>query len=147
MSRASQTLAEYWDTYKPDKDPPGRPGRSRSHRPRCQSPVSGKWLVTAERHSPHSLDYLQEVSERPNITLRVIPFEAEGYIGSGHAMVYACGQVPQLDTVQIEAEHAVTLLDAAAHLAKYRTIFDAVKAVTLGETESRGFIQSVAQQL
>lgn len=93
------------------------------------------------------LDYLQEVSERPNITLRVIPFEAEGYIGSGHAMVYVYGQVPQLDTVQIEAEHAVTLLDAAAHLAKYRTIFDAVKAVTLGETESRGFIQSVAQQL
>lgn len=76
------------------------------------------------------LEYLQDLSGRPNITLRVIPLETEGYIGSGHAMLYMSGPVPELDTVQIDAAQSLSFLDAEAHLKKYRAIFSLVEAGT-----------------
>ncbi len=45
------------------------------------------------------LEHIQELSHLPQISVRVIPFATDGYIGSGHAMLYASGPVRQLDTV------------------------------------------------
>src|SRR5882757_5443690 len=46
------------------------------------------------------LDHLCAMSERDNITVRVIPVSCDGFPGAGHALLYAEGPVPQLDTVQ-----------------------------------------------
>jgi hypothetical protein len=37
-------------------------------------------------------------SERPNVTVRVIPFDVDGFAGANTSMLYAGGSVPQLDT-------------------------------------------------
>lgn len=90
---------------------------------------------------------LQELCERPNITMRVIPFEVEEPIGSGHAMHYTGGPVPQLDTVQVDTGTGVIFLDAESLLRKYRMIFDAVKSVALSEAESRDLLHTIIREL
>ncbi|WP_307783248.1 Scr1 family TA system antitoxin-like transcriptional regulator [Streptomyces sp. MBT53] len=46
------------------------------------------------------LDELLEPSERPGVTVRVIPFDVDGFAGASAALLYAGGRVPVLDTVQ-----------------------------------------------
>ncbi|SEF50505.1 Helix-turn-helix domain-containing protein [Actinacidiphila yanglinensis] len=93
------------------------------------------------------LDYIQELSHLPRISVRVIPFASEGYIGSSHAMLYAGGTVPQLDTVQIDSAHGVLLLHAATHLANYLTRFETLTAVALDRNRSRDFIHGISREL
>ncbi|MES4901299.1 MULTISPECIES: helix-turn-helix transcriptional regulator [unclassified Streptomyces] len=93
------------------------------------------------------LERLQELCERPKVTMRVIPFKAEEPIGSGHAMYYTGGPVPQLDTVQIDTAPGVSLLHAEPHLKKYRTLFEAVKEATLDYGESRELLASIIRDL
>ncbi|WP_433889115.1 helix-turn-helix domain-containing protein [Streptomyces sp. CA-111067] len=93
------------------------------------------------------LEHLQELSHLPHISVRVVPFAADGHIGSGHAMLYASGPVRALDTVQIDSAHGVTFLHAAPHLAKYRIVYDNLAVVALDESRSRDFIHGVAQAL
>ena len=93
------------------------------------------------------LEHLQELSHLPHISVRVVPFAADGHIGSGHAMLYASGPVRALDTVQIDSAHGVTFLHAAPHLAKYRTLYDNLAEVALDESRSRDLIRSVSQAL
>ncbi|WP_327291327.1 helix-turn-helix domain-containing protein [Streptomyces sp. NBC_01198] len=93
------------------------------------------------------LEHLQELSHLPHISVRVIPFAADGHIGSGHAMLYTCGAVRALDTVQIDSAHGVTFLHAAPQLANYRTLYDTLAAVALDESQSRDFILSASRDL
>ena len=93
------------------------------------------------------LDHIQELSHLPQISVRVIPFASEGYLGSSHAMLYAGGTVPQLDTVQIDSAHGVILLHAATHLANYLTRFENLTKVALDRSRSRDFIHSMSRDL
>jgi hypothetical protein len=93
------------------------------------------------------LEHLQELSHLPHISVRVIPFAADGHIGSGHAMLYAAGPVVELDTVEIDSAHGVTFLHAARQLANYRTLFDTLSAVALDRNQSREFIHSTSREL
>ena len=93
------------------------------------------------------LEHIQELSHLPQISVRVIPFATDGYIGSGHAMLYASGPVRQLDTVQIDSAHGTTLLHAAPHLANYRILFDNLTKAALDRSRSRDFIHSVSRDL
>jgi transcriptional regulator with XRE-family HTH domain len=93
------------------------------------------------------LEHIQELSHLPQISVRVIPFAADGHIGSGHAMLYASGPVRQLDTVQIDSAHGISLLHAAPHLANYRTLYDNLAKVALDRSRSREFIHSISRDL
>ena len=93
------------------------------------------------------LEHIQELSHLPQISVRVIPFAADGHIGSGHAMLYASGPVRQLDTVQIDSAHGISLLHAAPHLANYRTLYDNLAKVALDRSRSRDFIHSISRDL
>jgi transcriptional regulator with XRE-family HTH domain len=93
------------------------------------------------------LEHLQELCERPNITVRVIPFERDDPIGQGHATLYAGGPVPQLDTVQIDTALGVSFLHAESHLKMYRTHLARMDAAALSTTESREFIHSIVQEM
>ncbi|MFD8385671.1 helix-turn-helix domain-containing protein [Streptomyces sp. NPDC059679] len=93
------------------------------------------------------LEHLRDQCDRPNISVRVVLFESEGYTGASRAMLYAGGPVPKLDTVQIEAALGATFLHAESHLASYRTVFTAVDSAALSNTESQNFIHTAAKQL
>jgi hypothetical protein len=57
------------------------------------------------RATREQLLHLCEMSERDNIELRVLTVEAGAFPGAGHAVLYADGPVPQLDTVQLDSAH------------------------------------------
>ncbi|MFC0600098.1 helix-turn-helix domain-containing protein [Streptomyces palmae] len=93
------------------------------------------------------LEHLREQSDRPGVSVRVIPFSSQEYAGASRAMLYAVGPVPALDTVQIEAAHGVSFLDADAHLRRYRSTFETLASSALSEHESRDLIHAIAQEL
>ncbi|MFF9125791.1 helix-turn-helix domain-containing protein [Streptomyces sp. NPDC014889] len=88
-----------------------------------------------------------EISEADHVTVRVIPFDLDGFAGAGSAMVYAGGQVPQLDTVVRDGPHGTVFIDAEAQLRRFRTLFRRVEAVSLEPTRSRDFIHRLAKEL
>lgn len=91
------------------------------------------------------IDYLLEQSERSNITTRVVPFSAGGFANAGSSTLYACGPVPQLDTVQIDVPTGVTFLHAETYLANYRAVFDRMRLRALGPESSLDFIRQTAK--
>lgn len=93
------------------------------------------------------LTHLCESSERGNVDVRVLPVEAGAFPGAGHAVLYADGAVPQLDTVQLDSAHGGEFTHSEAQLAKYRTHMEWWHAHTLGPQDSRDLIHAVARQL
>ncbi|MFH8371506.1 helix-turn-helix transcriptional regulator [Streptomyces sp. NPDC018031] len=93
------------------------------------------------------LDHIVATSERDNITVLVIPFEAGEFPGSGQTILYAQGPVPQLDTVQLDQWHGPAFLDAEGDLANYRNILDRLESLALAADESRDLIRSIASSL
>ncbi len=95
----------------------------------------------------NQLNHLAESSRRNNVTILVIPFVRGPFPGSGHGIDYACGPVPQLDTVQLDTEHGSEFLDAEAQLERYRTVLDRLEGLALSPEESRDFIHGLANDV
>ncbi|MFG2141586.1 helix-turn-helix domain-containing protein [Streptomyces sp. NPDC048650] len=93
------------------------------------------------------LDHLCAVSEREHISLRVIPVECGVFPGAGHALLYAEGPVPRLDTVQLDSAHGPEFTHAEAQLAKYRDHLAWMAENALTPEKSRDFIHAIARQL
>ncbi|GAA2725731.1 MULTISPECIES: helix-turn-helix transcriptional regulator [Streptomyces] len=93
------------------------------------------------------LEYLLEVSGHDRISLRVIPFTAGGFPGAGQTILYACGAVPQLDTVQLDTSYGSVFVDSEMQLANYRRLFEKAEACALDEAASRAFINGIVKEL
>ncbi|MCZ4100274.1 helix-turn-helix domain-containing protein [Streptomyces sp. So13.3] len=93
------------------------------------------------------LSYLAEMAERSNITVRLIPFDADELSGSAQSMFYACGPIPQMDTVQVDAVIGSGFLDAEAQLAKYRALLAAMEQAALSTELSRQRIRAIVQEM
>ncbi|WP_371547139.1 helix-turn-helix domain-containing protein [Streptomyces sp. NBC_00554] len=93
------------------------------------------------------LEHLLQASERTNVTLRVIPFAADGFAGAGFPMQYVGGVVPQLDTVQIDTTHGAEFIDAKAQLNRYRALLERVDSTALPQDASLDLIRRIAQNL
>ncbi|MER6088395.1 helix-turn-helix domain-containing protein [Streptomyces bluensis] len=93
------------------------------------------------------LDQVLELSEADHITVRVIPFDLDGFAGAASAMVYAGGAVPKLDTVVRDAPHGTGFIDSEAQLGAFRTLFRKVEDVSLAPERSRDFIHKLAKEL
>ncbi|MFJ1643779.1 helix-turn-helix domain-containing protein [Streptomyces sp. NPDC088258] len=93
------------------------------------------------------LRYLLDACERPNVTLRVIPFSAGGFPLLDSSVLYAEASNPHLDTVQMDAPTGAVFIDSPAQLANFRTRLDLTEQVALAPTESREFIHTVAKEL
>ncbi|GFE14668.1 transcriptional regulator [Streptomyces glebosus] len=93
------------------------------------------------------LEHLIAMSERDNVTLRVIPFEAGEFPGAGQTVVYGEGAVSQLDAVQVDSTHGPEFLHLETQLTRYRTQLDGMERVSLSPKESRDFIHAIARQL
>jgi transcriptional regulator with XRE-family HTH domain len=93
------------------------------------------------------LKHLCAVSERPTVDVRVIPNEVVGFPGAGHALLYAEGVTPQLDTVQLDSAHGPEFTHAEAQLTKYRAHLEWMDNASLSTTASRDLIRTIARDL
>jgi transcriptional regulator with XRE-family HTH domain len=93
------------------------------------------------------LDEILRQSERPNVTVRIIPFDVDGFAGANTSMFYAGGPVPQLDTAKRDAPHGGPFLDAQSQLARFRTLFRKVGSASLDPAKSRDFMHRMAKEL
>lgn len=100
----------------------------------------------AVRHG--QLKHILDMSELPHVTVRVIPFDTEHYPSTGQSFDYVQGQVPQLDTVQLDTHHGgCGFLDAEAQLCKHRAVLNHMESCALDVTESRDFIQNLIRSI
>ncbi|MFF7351702.1 MULTISPECIES: helix-turn-helix domain-containing protein [Streptomyces] len=90
---------------------------------------------------------LVELSEAEHISLRVIPFDLDGFASASSTMTYVGGPVPKLDTVVRDALHGSAFIDSEAQLNTYRTSFRKVEAVSLAPEQSRDFIHKLTKEL
>lgn len=88
-----------------------------------------------------------ELSEADHVTVRVIPFDLDGFAGAWSTMMYVGGSVPKLDTVVRDAPHGTALVESEAQLGAFRTLFRKVEAVSLEPERSRDFILRLAKEL
>ena len=93
------------------------------------------------------LTRILELSEAAHVTVRVIPFDLDGFAGAASTMKYAGGARPKLDTVVRDAPHGTAFIDSEAQLAAFRTLFRKVEAVSLDPKRSRDFIRGLAKEL
>ncbi|WP_149828161.1 helix-turn-helix domain-containing protein [Streptomyces tailanensis] len=93
------------------------------------------------------IDHLLKQAERPDITTRVVPFSAGGFANAGSSTLYACGPVPQLDTVQIDVPTGVTFLHAETYLVNYRAVLDRMRERALEPEVSLDFIRQAAREI
>ncbi|BAC70974.1 DNA-binding protein [Streptomyces avermitilis] len=93
------------------------------------------------------LKHLCSQSERENIEVRVIPTSTGGFPGAGHALLYADGAVPQLDTVQLDSAHGPEFTHADAQLTKYRSHLNWMDGAAMTSAASRDLIRKIARDL
>ncbi|MEV0693184.1 helix-turn-helix transcriptional regulator [Streptomyces sp. NPDC050388] len=86
------------------------------------------------------LRHLLDMSEREHIILKVLPFAAGGFPGSGQSIFYSHGPVPQLDTVHLDQSHGPVFLDAEAQLDMYRVLLERLDSRALTPEASRDVI-------
>ncbi|WP_037852830.1 helix-turn-helix domain-containing protein [Streptomyces sp. NRRL S-340] len=97
--------------------------------------------------SKAQLNRLLDLSQADHVTLRVIPFDLDGFSRASSTMTYAGGPVPKLDTVVRDAPHGSVFIDSEAQLDAYRTRFRKVREVSLEPERSRDFIHGLTKEL
>ncbi|WP_165984765.1 helix-turn-helix transcriptional regulator [Streptomyces sp. YIM 98790] len=118
-----------------------RPYEGYVHEAALRMQFGGREVMRAQ------LRHLCSMSERENITLRVIPVQCGAFPGAGHAMLYAEGAVPQLDTVQLDSAHGPVFTHTATDLTRYQAHLEWMAKNTLPADASRDFIHAIADQL
>ncbi|MET9835458.1 helix-turn-helix transcriptional regulator [Streptomyces sp. NPDC006385] len=103
--------------------------------------------VSNRAASRAQLARLVELSEADHITLRVVPFDLDGFAKASSTMTYVGGPLPRLDTVVRDAPHGSVFIDSESQLNTYRTSFRRVEAVSLDPAQSRDFIHKLAKEL
>ncbi|MDQ0776149.1 transcriptional regulator with XRE-family HTH domain [Streptomyces aurantiacus] len=91
--------------------------------------------------------HILEQSERPQVGLRVVPFDVDGFTLIGTPVLLAGGAVPQLDTALLDSPHAGTIIDAEAQLDVYRRVIHSVESAALGVVGSRDFIHRLMRHI
>lgn len=93
------------------------------------------------------LRHLLEASERPCVTIRVVPFTSEDFVEITQTVLYASAKVPNLDTVQIDSVSQSHFSGAEAELRKYRMLLNMAAHTALDPDGSRRIIQHIVREL
>ncbi|TDC70602.1 helix-turn-helix domain-containing protein [Streptomyces hainanensis] len=93
------------------------------------------------------LNALIEAGERDHITIRIVPVERGSFPGAGHALLYAEGVVPQLDTAQLDSAHGPDFMHTEPQLDKYRAHLAWMDEACLTPAVSRDVIHSIVRDL
>lgn len=103
--------------------------------------------VSDRAASRTQLARLLELSGAGNITVRVLPFDLDGFARAASTMTYVGGPVPKLDTVVRDVPQGSAFIDSEAQLSAFRTRFRKVEAVSLDPKRSRDFINRLTREL
>ncbi|WP_320773580.1 helix-turn-helix transcriptional regulator [Streptomyces sp. CRN 30] len=93
------------------------------------------------------LGHLMAATDRENVTIQAIPFSAGAFPGSGQAILYAVGQVPALDTVQLDRTMAGEFLYSGSHLCKYRLQLDEMQRIALSPEKTLDLMHTISRSL
>lgn len=93
------------------------------------------------------LRHIQDMADRDNVTVHAIPFSAGAFPGSGQGILYAEGEVPSLDTVQLDRTSVAEFLHAETQLRKFRLQLDRMEEIALPADQTRDLIHSISQDL
>ncbi|MGW1719787.1 helix-turn-helix domain-containing protein [Streptomyces sp. NPDC002156] len=104
-------------------------------------------MVGTRTTSRAQLTRILELSDAEHITVRVIPFDLEGFSWGSSTMAYLGGDVTKLDTVIRDTPTGAVYVDAEDQLSTYRARFQEVKAMALTPERSRALIQRLAKEL
>ncbi|MFJ5305315.1 helix-turn-helix domain-containing protein [Streptomyces sp. NPDC088350] len=103
--------------------------------------------VADRRVARAQLEEILSLVERANVTVRLIPFDVDGFGGASTALIYAGGSVPALDTVHRDMPYGSAFVDAAAQLASMRMLFRRVEEASLDPVRSTEFIHHLLKEL
>ncbi|WP_415952760.1 helix-turn-helix domain-containing protein [Streptomyces sp. KLOTTS4A1] len=103
--------------------------------------VSGRAAQRAQLH------HILEAAERHHVTVRVIPFDLDGFAGADSSMLYVGGATRRLDTVVRDGPQGSMFVDSEAQLGAFRTRFHRMVDVSLDPEQSRDFIHGLAKEL
>ncbi|CAM5637510.1 MULTISPECIES: helix-turn-helix domain-containing protein [Streptomyces] len=120
---------------------PGIPYVATIHETALRMQIGGRKTAKAQ------LSHLLEESERPNVRMLVIPFDAGGFPMAEGSMIYASASNPQLDTVEVDSPVGAIFFDSPTHLANFRRRMDCVEEVALNPKKSRDLTLSIAATL
>ncbi|WP_406174109.1 DUF5753 domain-containing protein [Streptomyces sp. NBC_00996] len=120
---------------------PGVPYVGLIHEAALRLRMGGRRVAKAQ------LSRLLEESERPNVSLLVIPFAAEGFPMAGDTMMYVAAASPHLDTAEVDSPIGAVFFDSPTQLANFRRRLDLVEQVALNPSESRDLILEIADEL
>ncbi|CAL9594231.1 helix-turn-helix domain-containing protein [Streptomyces sp. enrichment culture] len=93
------------------------------------------------------LRHLMTAADRDNVTIQAIPFFAGAFPGSGQSILYAHGQIPALDTVQLDRSTAGEFLYSGAHLCKYRLQLDQMRRIALEHRKTLDLMHTIYRSL
>lgn len=94
--------------------------------------------------------YLAEVSEQPNIELRILTLSGNQVIGTGTFVYFRFPQVHGVslaDTVALEHLHGTTFIDSELDVNTYHVFFDALRDNSLSAQESRDRLDRTAREI
>ncbi|MFI5802705.1 helix-turn-helix domain-containing protein [Streptomyces sp. NPDC051561] len=103
--------------------------------------------VADRRVARAQLDRILVHSVKPDVTVRVIPFDVDNFAGAGTTMMYAGGSVPALDTVHMDTVSGGVCVDSVAQLRLLRSIFEKVTSAALDPSRSRDYIHRLAKEI
>ncbi|MFC9221085.1 helix-turn-helix domain-containing protein [Streptomyces hygroscopicus] len=103
--------------------------------------------IGGRRVARSQLDHLLEESERDNITLLVIPFEAGGFPMAGDSVLYAEAPNLRLDTVHMDSPTGAVFIDSPTQLANFRKRLRLIEEMALSPKNSRDLIYAIAKDL
>jgi transcriptional regulator with XRE-family HTH domain len=93
------------------------------------------------------LQQLLDVSERPNVTVQVLPFSRGAHASMfGPYVVLGFPEEGALDVVLADNPTGSTWLEREAEVARYRDLFDAARTSALSPVESRAVIHRRAKE-
>ncbi|WP_203349906.1 helix-turn-helix transcriptional regulator [Streptomyces sp. S-9] len=103
--------------------------------------------VGGRQTAKSQLNWLLTESERPNVTLLVIPLATKGFPMAGDTMMYVSASDAHLDTVEVDSPTGTVFFDSPTQLANFRRRLDLVEQVALNPKESRDRILEIVGEL
>ncbi|MEU0074678.1 helix-turn-helix transcriptional regulator [Streptomyces sp. NPDC006332] len=104
-------------------------------------------VVGSRQVMREQLEYLAEVSQRPHITVQVLPFEVGAHPGiNGQYSILEFADAADSSVVYMEGVTSDLYLEKAQDVQKYTVMYEHLRAQALNVDQSRQLIEDVAKE-
>ncbi len=94
----------------------------------------------------HQLEHLLALSERPRITLQVLPFACGAHAAAVGSFAVLRGQAPELDVVYVDLIGGGLFMEKPPELERYRLAFEYLSAQALDFESSAELIERISRE-